>query len=207
MEALLLALSISLDSFGIGISYGIKKIKLTKISLLIIILMSLVSLVMTWLIGQFIISIISIYAAKIVSSLLLVILGVFIFTHALFDHFYPMQKEARLIKNLRIKSLQIVVNIIREPSTSDMDHSGFIDVREALYIGTALSIDTLSVGLAAVIYGLNFIPFALYAAIMNIAFLKSGEFIGKRTAKQICRDKLKYISGIIIIAMGIIKLL
>lgn len=207
LAALLLALSISMDSFGIGISYGIKKIKLTKVSLLIIFLMSIGSLLVTWLTGQFIVSVISIYTAKIVCSLLLIILGIFIFTHALFDYFYPMQEEERLVKKLRIKSLQIIVNIIREPSSSDMDHSGFIDVKEALYIGAALSIDTLSVGLAGVIYGLNLMPFALYTVIMNITFLKTGEFIGKHTAKQILEDKLKFLSGTIIIVMGILKLL
>ncbi|WHH57708.1 sporulation membrane protein YtaF [Petroclostridium sp. X23] len=207
MTALLLALSLSLDSFGIGISYGIKKIKVAKTALLIITMMSLGALSCSWLLGQAILSIVSIHTTKILSALLLMSLGIFVFIQAFFDALFPASEEEKLIKKIKIKPLSIVVNIIREPSSSDIDHSGVIDIREAVYIGAALSIDSISVGIAAAAFQINLASIVIFTAVLNIILLKIGELIGKKFGNLVSQDKLKFASGTIIFILGILKLI
>ncbi len=205
MTLLLLALSISLDSFGIGVSYGIKKIKVGVVPLLIISSISLATLLFSWTAGQLFLRMIPIKTAKLFSCSLLIGLGCGFFVQALLDSLYPAYEE-RIIKKIRIKSFRIVINIIREPSTSDMDCSGCINIKEALYIGVALSIDALSIGVAAAVYGVPIIYFLAIAFLLNIFLLKFGEFSGKKFGQLISEKYLKFVSGTIIILMGVLKL-
>lgn len=95
---------------------------------------------------------------------------------------------------------------MREPSTADIDHSGIIDIREAVYIGSALSIDALTVGLSLAAYQINLIWFLLLTAVINSLFLISGELIGKFVGRFISENKLKLAASITIILLGITKL-
>ncbi len=78
INSLLLALSVSIDSFGIGISYGIKNAKVRFLSMVLLILMSVLGTSASFFIGNTINVIFSGFITKLISSSILVLLGIII---------------------------------------------------------------------------------------------------------------------------------
>jgi Predicted membrane protein len=206
MYAFLLALSLNIDSLSIGVNYGLRKIKISIPAIAAIVLISIMTLTVSYSAGHFIFAFISIFASRMISSILLMLLGIVLFIQAMINIRYPVESEAFLIKKIRIKPLNIIVNIVREPSSADIDHSGTIDLREAIYIGSALSIDALTVGISLAAYHINLILFLLLTAAINSLFLVSGELIGKFVGRFISENKLKLAASITIILLGLTKL-
>lgn len=207
MYALLLSLSISMDSIGVGLSYGVRKIKLGAVALAIILAISVGVIVLSWLLGTAISSVVSSLATRVFSCALLVVIGSVYLVNALLDRAFMDAEGEVVLGNFRIKSLRLIVNIIREPSSGDMDNSGTIDCREAAYIGTALAADALSIGFAAASFGIGLLPLAVCTAVMNFCFLKLGELLGTKTSRRFSENTLKIASGVIIIALGVLKLI
>ena len=207
MDILLLAISISLDSLGIGMSYGIKKIKIKPLSLLIIIGISIAFLMGSFGIGQLFLVFTTPYQMKKIGSILLIAFGCFLLAQAIWHMHYAYLTKPTVLKKWKIKSLNIIIDIIQEPISSDMDQSGTIDSKEALYIGTALALDTIIVGLSASAYKVHLGWFVFALALMNTIFLKLGAYIGEKTSIFFSEYTLKVISSGIILVLGVIKLL
>ena len=206
MYLFLLALSLNLDSLSIGVSYGLKKIEIPFPALFIIVLMSISSIGLSWYLGSIIFSFISIYFAKIICSVLLITLGVTLFIQAKANIYYQDNKEEVTIKRLKIKSLNIIIDIIREPLYGDIDNSGKIDIKEAVYIGATLSLDALTIGLSLAAYEINIFSFIITSGILNITFIVIGQLIGRYLGKLASENKLKLMSSAIIIILGLTKL-
>ncbi|MBN7774511.1 manganese efflux pump [Clostridium aminobutyricum] len=206
MYAFFLALSLNIDSLSIGVNYGLRKIKISIPAVLTIIMISLGALTLSYLAGYVVFSFISIFASKIISSFLLMALGFFLFVQTIINIRYPIESEAFIIKKIRIKPLHLIVNIVREPSAADMDHSEVIDMKEAAYIGAALSIDALTVGLSLAAYQINLLGFLLLSAVINSSFLIAGELAGRLAGRFISENKLKLAASLTIILLGLTKL-
>lgn len=77
----------------------------------------------------------------------------------------------------RVPSLGIIVQILRDPSQADTDHSGRIDGREAGALGIALGLDAFAAGLGAGFSGIG-LSVSLLVLIACPAFLAAGQFCG-----------------------------
>lgn len=77
-NSILLALSVSIDSLGIGITYGIKNVKFYFLSKCILFAISIIFTSCSFIFGSFINSILSEVLTKIISSTILVIIGIII---------------------------------------------------------------------------------------------------------------------------------
>ena len=205
--AVLLAISISLDSLAIGISYGMKNIRVSTGALLIIAMTSVAALLLSWAGGAALVSVVSSDIAKMASSVLLICLGLFFFLQAALDCAYPDTGGRRIIKKIRLKPFNLIINIIREPASGDQDRSGVIDCTEAWYIGAAMSVDAISVGMAAAAYEMNILLLACLTGMMTALFIKSGEFLGSKASGLASKGRLKFVSGAIILCMGIVRLI
>lgn len=207
MYPVLLAASISMDTFGIGVTYGMKRIKVPFFSLLLINIISLLFLAIAFLIGNILLNFITIFQAKLLSSALILLLGIVFFIQAYLDCHYPAGKGKQTIKMISIKAFGIVINIIRDPSSGDRDHSGVIELKEATYIGIALAMDAFTIGLAISIVKVHMLLFITSIFIINILFFKIGELIGKKMGRITSDHVLKYISATILICLGLLRLI
>lgn len=176
LNSVLLAFSVSIDSLGIGITYGIRNAKIKFVSRCILFIMSVFFTYCSFAMGNLINSILSEVVTKIISSGILVIIGIL---------------------------------IIADPIPFDLDHSKAIDIKEALLLGTALSLDSVCVGIGSSIGGYSASYFPLLVALFQLIFMSIGMFIGKKIIKNFdIPDKIwNLISGGIIIVFGIIKFL
>lgn len=209
LNCLLLAIPISLDCFGIGITYGIKNTYITPIAKIIIFSIFFIVTSIAVRIGTLIIKIFSLEFANITGVILLVLMGGWM----IYQSFRPKTKEKKLgpskpqIFKLFIKPFGLTIQIIKNPSNSDLDHSNHIDAKEALYLGLAISIDAFCAGVGCSAIGITSFYFPLFIAIFHILFLTLGSFIGKMLSShtKIPDNIWSIISGILLITIGISK--
>ncbi|AOT70970.1 sporulation membrane protein YtaF [Geosporobacter ferrireducens] len=204
---ILLAISISIDTFGIGVTYGMKRIKVPFQSLLLINMVSVLSLFIAFALGNLLLTFITVFQAKLISSSLVLLLGFFFLIQAYLDCRFPAKNGQKMIKKISIKALGIVINIIRDPISGDSDHSGTIEPKEAMYIGVALAVDAFTIGVAISIIKIHMLSFIAAIFIINILFFRIGEFLGKKIGHITREHILKYISATILIFLGLIRLI
>ena len=206
---LLLAFALSLDSFSVGFTYGLRKMVLPLKSVLIIATCSAISLMIAMSIGHGLEKILSPSITASLGGFILIALGAWV----LYQFFRPEKEKdsdllehEKLIVNFEIRSLGIAINILKKPMSADFDRSGTITGIEALMLGFALSIDAFAAGIGAVMLGFSPIYLAVSVAIMSSLFvllgIKSGAFFHRFNWIQ----KFTFLPGVLLIIIGIWKL-
>ena len=225
-NAFILALSASIDSLGVGISYGIKKTKIYLSSFFVLFVLSIIVTSISILAGHLITSFVSNDFVTILGSLILFGIGVFIIYGAtvkkknkLENSHYNLRNNkntsSKICKkkskeyNFFIKCLGITINIIKDPVSSDIDNSNKIDIKEAMFLGIALSLDSISIGFGASIIGVNKFVFPLLISLFQVLFMILGMNIGKNinNISKLPNNIWSIISGIILILIGLIKII
>ncbi|SDM25885.1 sporulation membrane protein YtaF [Bacillus sp. OK048] len=206
---LLLAFALSLDSFSVGFTYGLRKMVLPLKSVFIIATCSAISLMIAVSIGHGLGKILSPNITASLGGFILIALGAWV----LFQ-FFRSEKEKeseqleheKLIVNFEIRSLGIAINILKKPMSADFDRSGTITGIEALMLGFALSIDAFGAGIGAVMLGFSPIYLAITVAVMSSLFVLFGIKCGSFFHKFNWIQKFTFLPGILLIIIGIWKL-
>ncbi|WP_017726620.1 sporulation membrane protein YtaF [Halalkalibacterium ligniniphilum] len=202
-----LALAVSLDSFGVGLTYGLRKMKLPFKSLCFIAGCSAASILLAMIFGLTIQQYVSPTVAESLGGGILVLIGAW----ALYQVFRPARnsaktKEDQIILNFEIKVLGVVIRVLRKPMVADMDDSGTITGREALLLGIALSLDAFGAGIGAAFIGFSPLWLALCVAFMSASFVTLGMKSGYRFAESLWMKKFSFIPGLLLILLGISNL-
>ncbi|ETI68535.1 sporulation membrane protein YtaF [Neobacillus vireti] len=204
---LILAFALSLDSFSVGFTYGLRQMVMPIKSVLIIATCSAVSLMLAVSIGHGLEKILSASITASLGGVILIGLGAWV----LFQYFRPVKekeilKQEKTIVNFEIRSLGLAINILKKPMSADFDQSGTITGIEALMLGFALSLDSFGAGIGAAMLGYSPIYLAASVAIMSSLFvllgIKSGTFFHKFEWIQ----KFTFLPGILLIIIGVWKL-
>lgn len=217
LSSAILALSLSVDSIGIGIAYGIKKISISKSGYIIISLMSFMFMLFSLSIGKIFAELIPEEISKSIGTIILTSLGIWIIYQGIKENpdkskTLPSSKknidfsENKKILSVLIKSLGITVEIIRTPEYCDIDKSSVIDAKESFYLGLALSIDSVGVGISSAIIGLHSFFLPLYVCLFQIILLTIGIHIGKKINFKKQNNKIcPIISGGILILVSLCR--
>jgi putative sporulation protein YtaF len=204
---LLLAFALSLDSFSVGFTYGLRQMVMPLKSVLIIASCSAISLIIAVSIGHGLENVLSPSITASLGGIILIALGAWV----LYQFFRPekekeMLEHEKTIVNFEIRSLGLAINILKKPMSADFDQSGTITGIEALMLGFALSLDSFGAGIGAALLGFSPIYLAITVAIMSSLFvllgIKSGTFFHKFEWIQ----KFTFLPGILLIIIGIWKL-
>jgi putative sporulation protein YtaF len=203
----LLAFTVSLDSFSVGFTYGLRKVRIPLKSIFIISLCSAIVLITAMGVGQVIEQFVSPKIAESMGGLILILLG----TWVLFQFFRPEKlKEPAIQKStiikFEIKSLGLVIQILKKPMSADFDKSGAITGLEAIVLGLALSLDAFGAGIGAAMLGFSPLYLAVSVALMSSLFVTLGIKLGGTFAKSDLVQKFSFIPGILLIVIGIWKL-
>ncbi|MGG3469705.1 sporulation membrane protein YtaF [Neobacillus pocheonensis] len=204
---LILAFALSLDSFSVGFTYGLRKMVMPLKSILIIATCSFASLLLAITIGHGLARVLSPSITAGLGGVILIALG----AGVLYQYFRP-EKEKEILEhektivNFEIRSLGLAINILKKPMSADFDQSGTITGIEAFMLGFALSLDSFGAGIGAAMLGFSPFILAFTVAIMSSLFvllgIKSGTFFHKFDWIQ----KFTFLPGILLIIIGIWKL-
>lgn len=180
LSLILLSISLSIDALGIGIAYSIRKIKICIKSRIIISSISLAVTYIAIVFGNFILQIINKSIAKFIGLVMLLIYG----------------------------GITLYQGIKKESLNYDFDASKHIDIKEAIFLGLALSIDSFSGGFSYVICGYNSAIVPILVGILQFIFLSIGILLGQKMSinKKIKPNHFIILSGLIFIFLAIFRL-
>ncbi|WP_308635009.1 MntP/YtaF family protein [Paenibacillus silvisoli] len=225
---LLLAFAVSLDGFGVGVTYGLRRIRIPVPSIAIIAFCSGLVVWLSMQIGTLLTGYMSPAAAKWIGAVLLMLIGVW----ALVQYWKRRNEEdsdsepdagpgggsnaagtlmvaerMSTIVILELKRLGIVIQILRTPQMADVDRSGIISASEAVLLGFALSLDSFGAGLGAAMVGFNPLLTAIVISGASGVFLLAGMRLGFRFAAWRGMRALSVLPGIMLIVMGVMRLM
>ncbi|MYL45836.1 sporulation membrane protein YtaF [Virgibacillus halodenitrificans] len=193
---LLLVIAVSLDGFGVGITYGMRNIRVPFPALFIIMICSGVIVVISMTIGNVISSWFTPTAGKFLGGSILVALGLF----SLWNSIGKNNDEKGKNKN-------ILTTVLSTPDSADLDQSGTISTGEAFLLGAALALDALGAGIGASMLGYSPVITAFLIACMSGIFLFSGIRVGIILAKNEKLRRMSVIPPVLLITIGILNII
>ena len=214
----ILAFSSSIDSLGIGITYGIKNTKISCLSKIILFCISIGINFISICCGKFLNTLLSAGFANIIGNLILIFIGIIILFQTLKkdDANNIIQKnicttsiwQEEKMYTFFIKFLGITIKIIKHTIYSDLDNSNKIEPKEALFLGIALSLDSFCIGIGGSILGVNYSIFPFLVAFFQLIFLSLGNFLGRKLYKlrKLPDNIYSSISGLLLIIIGLFRI-
>jgi putative sporulation protein YtaF len=220
-SVLLLAFAVSLDSFIVGATYGMRQIHIPVRSILIIAACSSAMVLMTMLAGEQLAQWVPLEWGKRLGAMILCLVGAWslwnVRRSGLTDEPSSVQSERELaarrkeeqvkpVWTLEIRHLGLVVQVLKKPVIADMDQSGLITGQEALILGLALSLDAMGAGIGAAMIGFSPWLTALCIGCFSSLFLLSGMVAGRRLAGCRWVRKASFLPGALLIVLGFYKM-
>lgn len=233
VSLLVLALAVSLDGFGVGVMYGLRKIRMPLVSIAIISLCSGCIIFMAMQIGVWISGFVDPVFAKAIGGVILIGIGIWAVYQVMSEKKEKAEEElakkeqqasgqvdglaalsplppvhrTKEILYIELKRLGLVIQILKTPSVADMDRSGNISPYEALLLGVALSLDAFGAGIGAALIGFTPWLTSTVIAMASGTFLASGLRIGFLYSELSWIRRLSMFPGFVLIIMGIMKLM
>lgn len=204
MNLISIVIAVSLDGFGVGITYGMRKIKISLLGLLVIMLCSGIIVITSMLVGHILRMFISPNITSVLGSVILIVLGVFVLCSIIRSHKREKMRVETGKKEAEVTTTRMghFKSVISDPHQADKDRSGTISVGEALVLGTALAMDAFGAGLGAAMLGYSPLLTSILIATMSGAFVFSGIKIGFLLSKNKAMAKLTYFPPILLICIG-----
>ncbi|PTM58114.1 sporulation membrane protein YtaF [Desmospora activa] len=213
---LLLAVALSLDSFGAGITYGLRQIRIPILSIVIIALCSGCMIVLSMMAGQWLSRWLSPEVSDGMGAGIMIGIGLFALWNASrkkteTDKKDPIEasmgeKANQRVFTLEFRTLGYVVQILKTPTAADMDRSGTISPVEAVMLGLALSLDAFGAGFGAALLGFSPWLTAVMIAVVNSLFLIAGMRAGFRLYQLQWARTAAYLPGILLMGIGVSRL-
>lgn len=159
INCIILAVSSSIDSFGIGITYGIKNTKISVFSKFILFFISIFVALISVSFGNWLSNILPKNFTNILGCLFLLFIGFSIIIKALFE--YNSSNN----------------------NYFDFNHSNLIDPKEAIVLGLALSLDSFGIGVSSSLINFSSFLFPFCVSVFQFAFLSLGIWFGSKVNK------------------------
>jgi len=198
ISVILLGMAVSIDGFGVGFSYGLRRVHIPPLSLFIICLSSAVSVFISMLAGSGVAEIFGTELASLLGGMMLILVGIFIIKQAVFSKGVNSAQPTPEKPGLALLSA-----ILQAPEKADFDHSGEINAVEAVVLGVALALDAFGTGFGAALMGFTPLSVSLAVGIAKFIFLTTGTVLGRQYAQKFKEGNAAVIAGIVLMLLGI----
>lgn len=192
ISSLLFGFSASIDSFIVGMTYGVKKMHISSCKNLIISTITLAGTVLSILAGSRIAPFLPERAAKAAGSMILILLGIYYIVKFILIYF----KKRRTANSLS-------ANALSYSAASGRPDTGLLTGREAAALGLALSVNNIGIGLGASISGIRLASTAAVTFFLSILLLALGNRLGRLPFLQFAGRFADPLAGLILIALGL----
>ncbi len=204
---LLFALAVSADGFLVGVAYGVKKIRIPLGSLAVIAMASAVAVSVSMVFGKALATVFAGDTASRIGAVLLIVIGIYYLFGACRETIENLDNDGEQpLLSLNIKSMGIIIQILKKPSSADFDSSGDISIRESFFLGMALAMDALGAGVGIAMAGYSILLTAISVGMLKFILVNSGFFLGSRLNGKSLQNVSALLPALIFIAIGIFEL-
>lgn len=206
---LLLIIAVSMDGFGVGMTYGMRQTKVPILAISIIMCCSGIIVFLSMFIGDFLKQIMSPVFADILGGMILIGLGFFSLVNTIQSKKKAVSEKTETVKNSSQMNGKFVhvKTVFTTPEKADLDQSGVISSGEAFLLGIALALDAFGAGIGAAMIGYPPFLTAFSVAIMSGLFLQFGIHIGFFLTRNRYLKNLSFLPAIFLILIGLSNIL
>lgn len=176
VSSLIFALSVNIDAFILGMSYGIRKVHITFLQNLLISLISFAGTFLSLSLGNRILTLLPSSLASYIGSGILLILGIF----------YIVKPLLRASADLHAESFRVT-----------------LPYKEVFLIGTALSLNNIGIGIGASMSGILLLPTVIITFLTSILLLPAGNHLGNTPLFCLSSRYADLLSGIMLLLLAL----
>lgn len=188
LSSLLFGISASLDALIVGISFGLRRVRILIWQNLIISLVTLLGTCLSAALGNRLLPLLPSFLAGCLGSLILVLFGIYYITKWILAN----------LRNSRI------VNGENHELTEASANTG-LSPWEICFLSLTLSVNNIGIGLSASMAGLRLLPAAIATFGCSVLFLLAGNRMGRSRLLQFIGCSADPISGLLLIGLGILQ--
>ncbi|GED60134.1 sporulation membrane protein YtaF [Brevibacillus formosus] len=223
LALLLVSLAISMDSVSVGLTYGLRNMKMPFLSLVVVSGCSFAVVYGVMLVGSSLTEWLTPEIGKYIGAAVLILMGLFTLWRLIAARSGTEAQESTadssnavvaaekqeeqepivLLSQFRI--FGVMIQILKDPSKADADRSGHIMGWEAVMLGLALSLDAFGAGISLTFLGYSPLLVALCIAVMSALLLVIGIALGRRAGKARWLTRLTWLPPILLICIGVAK--
>ncbi len=202
-QSLLLVSALSLDAFVASIAYGTNKIKVPFASVQVITFVCSFFLGISLFFGSIIKRFVPQNITSTISFIILMFLGILYLFQGIIKA--CLAKKSSSDRKVKLKLFDLMIDIYVDETKADIDNSKNLNPREALYLGIALSLDSLAVGFGSSLGNINYFQVILLSLICGALAVWIGLLIGRKLVEN-SKFNISWLSGVILIILAILKL-
>lgn len=205
LENLLIVVTLCMDTFAASTAYGSSRIRIPFVSAAIITMVGSAFLTISLFAASILSQYIPQHICLLLGFLILFAMGI----HNLFSGTIKayMRRKISIDKTMRLKSsgVSLVFKVYLDETVADLDHSKTLSPREAIYLASALSMDSLVLGFGSG-FGLeNSLVLILMSLVAGFLAVYGGCILGQVLARHSTID-LSWMTGVILILLSIARL-
>lgn len=202
ISPLLLAISTNIVTLSFFLSYGIKKIHLSKSNSILLAIVTSASTFVSMYIGKLILSLIDPKISNIFGAILLSYIGI----SFIVENIRLEKKRLGYDTSFYYESSFKYKNLLEDSYILNLDNSHNINLRKCLALSISLSVNNICTNFAASITGVNLSISVFLNFIISILFVYIGYFNRNINFSKYLIRYSNFISGIVLIAFGIYEI-
>ena len=220
LSLLLVSLAISMDSVSVGLTYGLRKMKMPFLSLIVVSGCSFAVVYGVMMVGSSLTYWLTPEVGQRVGAAVLIAMGLFTFWRLVSspqqaelnqEEFPPSvdaagQTEPERTVLSQFRMFGLMIQILRDPSQADADRSGHIMGWEAVMLGLALSLDAFGAGISLTFLGYSPLLVSLCIAVMSALLLWTVLALGRGIGQHKWLSGLTWLPPILLICIGVAKI-
>ncbi|NLK37551.1 MAG: sporulation membrane protein YtaF [Epulopiscium sp.] len=195
---LLLAISLSIDALGIGITYGVRDIAISFFVKCILAVESAALMAIFLIAGDRLTLLLSPKTANLFGVIVLLCMGLWLCLQCFIQLKHTTAKE----------DASTPMDMLRTPTSCDRNHSSTLEPKEAMTLSFILSIDSLGAGIGAGAAGISISLLPICVALCQTLFISMGVKAGKKLnhISPFPEHLWSAVSGILLIIIALFKL-
>ncbi len=199
VSAILFSISANIDTFVLGLSYGIKKQHISLFTNFIISLITFLGTLLSIGLASKLTLLISLPVARVAGSTLLLLLGLYYCLKYLLHQIHSSQEDE--------SPMAVSLEADAFPVTSASANSAPLTGGETIALGLTLTMNNAGMGIGASFAGIHLLLTSCFTFLFSALFLIAGNHLGSLFSDSFLFRLGDLICGLIMILLGIIQML
>lgn len=196
---ILIAIAVSIDGFWGGFAFGMRKIKITLISLLFISSWSVLCTMIAMVIGHYLKFVIPIGMAKYIGGTLILLLALYTLKEG-----YEHRKEQKGAVKPKI-NIHDLAKILQNPWLADYDNQDDIKPMEGILFGLAVAMDASIAAFTIALIGMNPFTTPFLFGLSHVVLIGSGNIVARTNIVADLGERFALIPGLILLVIAVLR--